>query len=467
VNTPSIDLSDRCDMLSGSRLGRNPPGTVALLATDGGAAPPTSFDSARFLMSDFLLYELRARRDAVEADYTALVDAAQARGRWTAADEASAVAFKADRRDLDARIGQAEDYERRERNMPSDERRKINAITGTNVTEACHGAGNIERDLRSFFAGELRSVPVSVAGIKPHLRQDGRWEIRALGTTSTGIGGALVPSSLGRQIVEAVTEYAAIRQCGVTILQTSGGENLTIPQLVSHGTASIVAEGGTILANDPSFGTTVLSAYKYAQLLQLPRELIQDQVVDLLSWVARDMGRALGEASGADMILGPGTAGPLGVMVACGTGVVGGTAQAGIPTADELIDLFYSVPSAARARGVWLMNDATLAKIRKIKDEVDRYLVVDLGGLQNGSPATIMGRPVVTDPNVASCGTSANSICWGDFSAFWVRDVAEVELLSSQDFAFNQDLITWRAVARMDSRLLDASALKVYHGGSA
>jgi HK97 family phage major capsid protein len=153
-------------------------------------------------------------------------------------------------------------------------------------------------------------------------------------------------------------------------------------------------------------------------------------------------------------------------MAAAGTGVTGGTAQSGEATSDEVIDLFYSVIDPYARNGFWFMQRATEGKIRKLKDSNNQYLWQ--AGLQVGSPNQLLGRPIVTDPNVAATGTSALSIAFGDFSAYYIRDVAGVRFERSDHFAFSSDMVTYRAILRTDGDLVDLSgAIKAYAGGTA
>lgn len=63
-------------------------------------------------------------------------------------------------------------------------------------------------------------------------------------------------------------------------------------------------------------------------------------------------------------------------------------------TADEVIDLFYSLKAPYRKNAVWLLNDATVKQNRKIKDSTGQYLWQP--SLVAGTPDTIPGRPVKT-----------------------------------------------------------------------
>ena len=193
-------------------------------------------------------------------------------------------------------------------------------------------------------------------------------------------------------------------------------------------------------------------------------ELIDDSGVDLVGYLARQAGRAIGNASGAHFITGDGSSKPNGVVTASTLGVTGASGQSGAPSADELIDLHFSVIPEYRRAGTWLMSDATWAGVRKLKDSDKQYLVDRLG---SAGELSLLSRPVVIDTNVADTGVSAKSVLFGDFSAYYIRDVRELRFERSDDYAFNQDLVTFRALLRTDGDLIDTTgAIKHYLGGA-
>ena len=114
----------------------------------------------------------------------------------------------------------------------------------------------------------------------------------------------------------------------------------------------------------------------------------------------------------------------------------------------------------------WMMADATVASIRKIKDSDGQYIWQP--GLTADTPDTILGKPLWIDPNVAAIGNSAKSVLFGDFAAYFVREVNEVRFESSMDFAFNADMVTFRAIVRGDGVLADQTgAVKAFVGVAA
>lgn len=346
---------------------------------------------------------------------------------------------------LDARIAELDAAE--QRNAKADAMRARYADVATVAAEPAAKTPSDDDVLRSLIAGEKRGH-----------------EFRDLTVGSATAGGDTVPTGFLPQLMEHMIENSAIRQTNVSVITTDMGNNLEVPKTTTHPTAAIVAEGGTISESDPVFGQVTLGAFKYGFAVQLSKELEQDTGVDLVGYLARVGGQALANGSGQDFVTGTGSSEPRGVMTAA-SGATGGTGQSGIPTTDELIDLYYSVIAPYRVNGYWLMSDVTARDIRKLKDADNQYLWAP--GLIAGEPDVLMGRPVVTDTNVADAALNAESIAFGDFSKYMIRDVAGVRIERSEDFAFTSDLVTWRFLFRTDGDLIDETgAIKTYTGGA-
>jgi len=316
-------------------------------------------------------------------------------------------------------------------------------------------------ELRSFLAGEpgsprhldvmptARTVPTSY---------------RDLSKLTDAAGKFTVPTSFYNQLVEHMIEVSGILQAGPTVLNTGSGESLQIPKTLTHTTSpAIVLEAGALLEADPTFGQTTLSAFKYGRLLQVSRELLTDTGVDLEGYLARSIGRALGNAFGEDMVLGAGTTEPRGIALDAGAGVTGpaGTTvtfgnQATVGQGfDLIISLYHSVISPYRSSRscAFVMNDTTASLVRRIKSTEGVY--VWQPSVTVGQPDTILGKPVFIDPFVASPAASAESIFFGDWAAYFVRYAGGIRFERSDDFAFGNDLVSFRAILRADAALVD------------
>jgi HK97 family phage major capsid protein len=333
-------------------------------------------------------------------------------------------------------------------------------------------AGPAVDPVEAFLRGQTgaRYIDVDLRGVanaKRAIRAGaGALELRDL-TKTAAAGGNTVPTGFAGVLYDFLEVYSGMRRTNATIITTTSGENLEFPTVAAHGTAALAPEGSALAEADPAFGKMTLGAFKSGQLVQMSNELLTDSGVDIVSFVAQDLGRSLGRVTDTAYVVGAGGAGaPQGVMTAIGTGKTGGTAQAGVPSIADLTDLVYSVNSEYRARGAqFLMRDETAGKIRNLVNTSGDFLWQP--SVQAGVPDRLLGFPVITDPNVVATAINANSVAFGDFSGFYIRDVGGVRIERSDDFAFANDLVTWRAVLRTDSDLIDANAIKLYRGGTA
>lgn len=408
---------------------------------------------------------LRERRQKVWEQAKALADAAADENRaFSSEEQGTWDALNEELDNLDKRIKSVLDGEKRAKE--ADEAfERLNGKPQTRNGES-GGAGNESptgSELRAFLRGEK--------GRYYDVLPTGPVNYRVLSKLTAGAGANTVPTSFYDRLVAHLIETSAVLQTGPTVLNTSGGEALQIPKTTAHSSAAIVTEGGPIGASDPAFGQMTLAAYKYGCLIQVSRELLDDSGVDLEGYLAMQAGRALGNAFGAHMVTGTGTAQPTGVITAATVGVTGpvGTAtsfgnQATVGMgADLLIQLFYSVIAPYRNSGsaAWLVKDSTMGTLRQIKSTTGEYLVQ--GGIAGPTGETILGKPVYTDPNVAAPAANAKSVVFGDFSQYFVRFAGGVRFERSDDYAFNTDLVTFRALMRADATLVDLTgAIKVF-----
>lgn len=318
-------------------------------------------------------------------------------------------------------------------------------------------------EIRSFLRGE--------AGRAYELRPDAPVDYRTLSKLTAAAGANTVPTSFYNRLVQHLIEVSGVLQTNPTVLNTDSGEIIEIPKTTAHSTGAAVAEAGNILTSDPAFGKVPLGAFKYARLIQVSSELLTDTGVDLDGYLAMQIGRALGNTFGADLVAGVGTTAPRGLYLDTAPGVTGPTGTATTfgnqATAgqgfDLFIQLFHSVISPYRQSQscAWLMNDTTASLVRRIKNTSGDYIWQP--AVTVGQPDTILGKPVAIDPNVQSPAANAESVFFGDFSSYFVRQVNGIRFERSDEFAFGNDLVTFRAILRGDGALVDTTgAIKTF-----
>lgn len=212
--------------------------------------------------------------------------------------------------------------------------------------------------IRSLARGERRSVT---------------FEKRDITKGSTG---APVPTSFFDQVLYIAKSTGPMLRTS-TVLNTSSGEDLEIPSMTAYSTAALVAEAGSIGESDPTLATTTLGAYKYAFLLQVSSELLEDAHVSITDMVATNCGQAIGVKVNSELTVGDGSSKPNGIVTAASAGVTGGTGVTGKFTYENLVDLVYAADPAARALpGFGLMlSTSAVVDARLLQDGASQYIL--------------------------------------------------------------------------------------------
>ena len=277
-----------------------------------------------------------------------------------------------------------------------------------------------------------------------------------IGTDSEG--GYLVPDEYERTLVEALEEENIFRQMA-KVIKTSSGDR-KIPVVASKGTASWIDEEGAFPESDDSFGQVSIGAYKLGTLIKVSEELLNDSVFDLQSYISREFARRIGAKEEEAFFTGDGKGKPLGVLAATGgaeTGVTAASATA--VTADELMDLYYSLKSPYRKKSMWVLNDSTIKAIRKLKDNNGQYLWQP--SLTAGTPDMILGRPIKTSAYMPVMAAGAKTIAFGDFSYYWIADRQGRSFKRLNELFAASGQVGFLASQRVDGKMILAEAVKV------
>lgn len=340
-------------------------------------------------------------------------------------------------------------------------------------------------DLRSFFRSEIRTKGVNSLDIDLTLparvydmQRNGvpLAELRVLQTDAGASGGSLtVPTTVANSIYAYMTASVAMRRMGCTIITTDSGNAMNFPKVATHGIGTQVASQTTAFAgSDPVVAQMTLNAFDFGQLTAVSNDMLEDTGVDVLSFVARQIGRAIGQVTATGYVTGSGSSTIQGIQGAITSGSGAGTISSGgslfgLPAGQELeklIDVQYNIADSYRINGsAWLMRDLTGARVRKIRDGAGGtagqfvWQPSPTVGAIGGQPDTFLGAPVYFDPNVASMASSAKIVYYGDWSAYYIRDTRNFRLERSDDLYFDKNQVAFRGLLRTDGDLIDNFAL--------
>jgi HK97 family phage major capsid protein len=277
-----------------------------------------------------------------------------------------------------------------------------------------------------------------------------------IGTDSEG--GYLVPDEFERTLIQALEEENIFRALAKVINTSSGDKK--IPVAATKGEASWVEEEGPILESDDAFTQVSIGAYKLATMIKVSEELLNDSVFNLESYIAKEFARRIGAKEEEAFFIGDGSGKPTGIFNATGGATLGVTAASATAiTFDEVMDLFYSLKSPYRKKAVFVMNDATVKAIRKLKDGNGQYIWVP--SITAGTPDMILNRPVNTSAYVPTIASAAKSIAFGDFSYYWIADRQGRAFKRLNELYATTGQVGFMATQRVDGKLILFEAIKV------
>ena len=332
---------------------------------------------------------------------------------------------------------------------------------------------DVEREARAVEAmrgieGQVKTVESAVATDEiDSIRRLARGEIRSLEIERRDV--VLTSTGTPRDITLFDEIILKARQVGpmldpnvVTVLNTARGEKIQIPNLNAYSVGTLTAEAAVFAESDPTFNTMVdLEAFKFGTLFQVSRELMEDSGVPLQSFFAEQVGNAIGYVANSVLTTGDGSNKPHGIATVAATAVTG-TASDFVFTADEVINTLYALDGAARRLPgfAFMANGSSIAKLRTLKDGSGAFVFQP--SLQLGTPDVLLGYPLVENPHMASAGTGNRTLIAGHLPSYYVRQVGGIRLDRSDEFAFANDLVTFKATIRIDGDLPQTSHVQVF-----
>ena len=270
-------------------------------------------------------------------------------------------------------------------------------------------------------------------------------------------GGYLVPEDFERDIVTALEEENVIRSLAKVI--TTQHER-KIPVATGHSTAQWTAENAAYTESNPTFGQKQIDAFKLTDLCRVSVELLQDSAFDIEDYLMKEFARAFGIAEEQAFCVGTGVNQPTSIFTANG-GQVGVTAASSTAiTADELSSLVYSLKAPSRRNAKFLLNDATISIMRKLKDNNGAYLWQP--SVQAGQPDRLLGYEIYTSPYVPTVAAGALAIAFGDFKNYWIGDRAGRTVQRLNELYATNGQIGYVSTERVDGKVILPEGIKLF-----
>lgn len=391
--------------------------------------------------------ELRSKRAKLWEGTKAFLEThRKENGTLSAEDDATYTKMEQEITDLGREISRMERQEAIEREMNAPTAKPLTTKPDT-TGKADTKTGRASDAYTQAFWNQARSK----YGVTPEVRN-------ALQEGVDSEGGYLVPDEFEHTLVQALEGGNIIREHAHVFTTSSGSHK--IPVVTSKGAAAWVDEEGAIPEDDDAFGQQLIGAHKVGTLIKVSEELLSDSAFDLESYFTSEFARRIGNKEEEAFFTGNGTGKPRGILADAGGAQVGVTAASATAiTADEVIDLFYSLEAPYRKNAIWVLNDSTVRAIRKLKDGNGQYLWQP--ALHEGTYDTLLGKRIYTSPYVPEITAGAKSIVFGDFSFYWIGDRQGITFQRLNERFADYGQVGFLASKRLDGKLVLPEAVKV------
>ncbi|GIX17689.1 MAG: phage capsid protein [Rhodothalassiaceae bacterium] len=315
---------------------------------------------------------------------------------------------------------------------------------------------------RAFLDGYVRR------GLERPLKE---LEAKALSTGVPAEGGYAVPEEIDRRIAALARELSPIR-AHATVVQVGSGDFRKLVAIGAPASGWVSETAARIETATPQFAEVAPPIGEIYANPAATQTMLDDSFFDVEAWLAGELAREFSAKEGAAFVAGDGVdkpqgllsyptsaaddaSRPFGTIQHLATGVDGGFPAS--DPADLLVDLVYSLKAGYRTNARFLMNAATLARVRKFKDADGDYLWKP--GLEAGQPSTLMGFPVVEVPDMPDIGPGALAIAFGNLAeAYLVADRFGTRVL--RDPYSNKPFVHFYATKRVGGALVNSEAVK-------
>ena len=265
--------------------------------------------------------------------------------------------------------------------------------------------------------------------------------------------GKIIPTTIAKKIIEKVYDVCPI-------LDKSEKYNvkgkLSIPVYPAdesaQTTVAFANEFEELASSTGNFTTVDLTGYLAGALTKVSKSLVNNTDFDLVGFVVNRMANAIARFIEKNLLgLGGGSITGLGDA----TNVVTASAIDG----DVLIDVQGAVKDVYQANAMWIMSTATRNALRKLKDDVGRYLLQDDITAPFGK--TLLGKPVYVSDNMPDVSNNAKAIFYGDFSGLGTKFSEQIDIEVLRERFATQHAIGVVGWIEFDSKTLDNQKIAV------
>jgi HK97 family phage major capsid protein len=388
-------------------------------------------------MEDFIMTinELREKRNTAWNAAKAFLDSHRTeKGTLTAEDDATYTRMEQDIADLGKEIARLERQEALDAELSKPVNKPLTSKPAA-MTQPEVKTGRASDEYRKGMLTALRTNFKQISNVL----QEG----------VDADGGYLVPEEYDSRLIDVLTGENIMRKLGHKIT-TSGEHKINIA--ATKPAAAWIEEGGALSFGEATFDQVLLDAHKLHVAIKVTEELLYDNAFGLESYIIDQFGKALANAEEDAFLNGSGVGQPLGLFAETG----GGTAAASVATlaTDNVLDLVYALNRPYRKNAKFIMNDQTIATIRKLKDNNGAYMWQP--SLVAGEPDKLLGYEVYTSPFCPE-----DKIAFGDYSYYNIGDRGTRSFKQLNELFAGNGMIGYVAKERVDGKLILPEAVQI------
>lgn len=271
---------------------------------------------------------------------------------------------------------------------------------------------------------------------------------------SDGSGGYLVPDTYDDRLVQALKQKNVLRQIA-TIIPTT--QKLTIPVSLGGENASWMPENEPYTFCEAEFGEIEIDAYKLGSSILVSDELLEDCGVDLKKYIEEAFAHRIGNAEESAFIRGDGNGKPLGIIHQASIGKV--TDEKGKISADDLVDMEFSLAEPYRKNAVWVMSNDAYCRLGQLRHY--RGNPIWSNGLEEEMPMKLFGYPVYICNHMDDVTPGSIPVMFGDFSYYWIGDRGKRVIKRLVERYADHGQVAFITTERVDAKLVLPEAIKM------
>ena len=277
----------------------------------------------------------------------------------------------------------------------------------------------------------------------------------AMGETTAGLGGYLVPDDFYSGIIQKRNELSIPRRAGAMVLQTSR-DVLKIPvEATSQTYFSVSAEQAAVNEDEPTVGEVSVSVHNWTKLVKVSEQLLADNDANLDSFLSDSFGRwmAMTENKYTVSTAGTGTNLPQSVLVGGTAGLTFDDSDA--IAASEIPELYYKLGSLYTDSAVWVTRNSTIGYLRGLaSSSVFTFGGHDINGTQ------MMGKNYFTTDYVDAIAASKKVLVIGDWSRYALVERKGLSVRRLNELYAGTGQVGILATARWGGAVLQAEAFQ-------